>query len=221
MKTYPMRCKHCGSLLEAKGGAWQRFVHGATARVACSHCSKSTTRMDAEAMGTCLGARIEALEGEMHVRVKALPVVTPEVAARHMNVSEDSLRSMPGLDTLCSYVLHMFRPVILEQAHGRDIQLAIVGVGGSGHGHHGGGEAAVAVLGLVEDEKGVRQWEAMIARVGPMRFVVHATAAEDGPVGEPSQRPEQGPGRAGDSGGAGSRGPVSPAGDAPVISAAG
>src|SRR5262249_7560533 len=116
MKTYPMRCKHCGSLLEAKGGAWQRFVHGPNGRIHCNHCNKSTTRIDAEAMGTCYGARIEALEGELHVRVKALPVVTGGAAAEAMAVLEDGLRAMPGLDTLCSYVLHMFKPVILGQA---------------------------------------------------------------------------------------------------------
>ena len=214
-----MRCKHCGSLLEAKGGAWQRFVHGPNGRIPCNHCNKSTTRTDAEAMGTCLGARIEALEGELHVRVKALPVITNDTAARAMDVMEEKLRAMPGLDTLCSYLLHMFRPVILGQAHGRETQLTVMSV--SGGVQPGGGEAAIAVFGVIEDEKGVRQWEAMIARVGPMRFVVHASTVEDGPVGEPSQRPERDSESAGRPNGEAARQAPHPAGDAPAVSAAG
>ena len=220
MKSYPMRCKHCGGLLDVKGGSWQRFVHGGKSRVECSHCNKSSTRHDAEAMGMSFGARVDALEGELRGRIKSLPIITPNVAAHAMDTVEDQLRPMPGLDTLVSYILHLLRPLVLEQAHGRDTEIAVVGIGGA-TGQLEGGEAGVGVFGMVEDEKGVRQWEAMIARVGPARFVVCATAAGDGLVGEPSPREQRSRGTARESAGETTpRVPGSASGD-PVVSATG
>jgi hypothetical protein len=144
-------------------------------------------------MGACFAEWVESLEGQLLSRAKALPVVEPAAAAGALGVTEEHLRHMPGIDALCAYVLHVFRPALLEQAHGKDVEIAIVGVawhvtGGTAAG--GRGEAAIGVFGMIEDEKGVRQWEATIARVGPARFVVHA-AAGGGPVGESSRQSDR------------------------------
>jgi hypothetical protein len=196
-----MRCKHCGALLEAKGGKWQRLLHGNSQKIQCDHCRKQTAREEAEGFGTCYGAYAEKFEGNLMLHLQTLPEIKRVDAAKIMSTSQDILRDMAGASMLCSHVLHMFRPVVMEQARGRETEIAIVGVGNQIIGASGssgaskdpqdGGEAAVVVLGQVEDanKNCVRQWEAMIARVGPARFVVHATACGDDPVGESSLQP--------------------------------
>jgi hypothetical protein len=187
-----MRCKHCGALLEAKGGAWQRLLHGSGHKIDCAHCHKSTSRQEAEAFGTCFGAYVEDFEGKLSLHIKPLPELSRVDAAKIMETRQEQLREITGLSMMVSHVVQLFRPVMMEQAHGHEIELALMGVGkanaASGTMSRDGGEAAVVVLGQVEDANKhcVRQWEAMIAKVGTARFVVHATACGDDPVGEPS-----------------------------------
>ena len=202
MKSYPMRCKHCGSLLDAAGGLFHRLLHGSRELLACGHCTKSSTRADAAMMGYSFGRWVDHFLDTLVIHTAKLQTLSQSEAAAELGShNPDGLRKLASVDMLCSYLTHMFRPILLEQAHGREVELALFAFGGeeewqpdplslgttqsgkasgnvsgkssgkvggksSGHQDRGDGAAAlVGILGRVEDEHGVRESEAVIARV--------------------------------------------------------
>ena len=225
MKSYPMRCKHCGSLLDAAGGLFHRLLHGSRELLACGHCTKSSTRADAAMMGYSFGRWVDHFLDTLVIHTAKLQTLSQSEAAAELGShNPDGLRKLASVDMLCSYLTHMFRPILLEQAHGREVELALFAFGGeeewqpdplslgttqsgkasgnvsgkssgkvggksSGHQDRGDGAAAlVGILGRVEDEHGVRESEAVIARVGAAQFIVYAPAASEGRVGNAMRR---------------------------------
>lgn len=200
MRAYPLRCKHCAGVLESPG-LWGRLVSGDVLH--CPVCSKTTPRRDAVAMGVAFGSWLDELLSKLRQSTHDLIPLTHHEAAERMGVKlVDCLREMSSLQMLCDYIAHMFKPVLLSQAHGEAAGVEVHAVGGESNGVVGAC-GVLGVIGRIGQEETVREWEAMIARVGPAQFVVYAPAASNGILSEAMRH-------VGRAGAASGEGPASP-----------
>lgn len=162
------RCPSCATILEIPGGFWQKVWPFGHSEVACRGCHRNVPVELARVMGESYAHYARQLHDGVEHAAAELPILGNAVALQAMQAGSDftQVRPMPSMEALTHHVAQVYRAVLTDQAHGRDVRIEHAVIAAAN------GTRILAVVGHTSPDGTNKETELLVARVGRHQFLV-------------------------------------------------
>lgn len=163
------RCPHCAGVVVVKDGLWERLWPLGKKETYCKTCMKKVANAHALIMGEAFGNWVREFQGRLSRSVEHLPVLEINAALKAIKpgLGLEEVRRVASVESLAHFAATVFRPVLKDQAQGRNADLTVVVL------KEGNAPVAVGILGRTSAETGEKETELIFARVGPEMFFAY------------------------------------------------
>ena len=168
---YAPRCMRCATALEHNHRSLRGMVRLALRRsLYCPHCKLEVPKAGAIAMGQAYGICLSHLRKEVAQATLQLYTLELNDALRALDptISRENIQPAHTVENVVRSARETYRPVLLDQAHGRTSTLE-VGLKRDAQGH----VIACGVWGMTSAESGDRECDMLVARVGAEQYIVY------------------------------------------------
>ena len=163
------RCPYCAAAMPVKEGWWDRWWPFGKKQTYCKMCRKAIANDQAEMMGQAYGHWVREFQLQLAQAVKHLPVLetNPALRAIQPGLGLEEIRRVASIESLAHFAATVYRPVLKDQAQGRNAELTVVVL------QQENTSVAVGILGRTSAETGEKETELLFSRVGPELFLAY------------------------------------------------